>query len=487
MYSQVHSAPIADVRSLHRLGACTLILMAALGANFMWASWHNEQRCIELLALAACVLLFVMRGGVARTVAALPRPAGICLSVFFLLGLASTVQAYSLRYAAYEWSILFLLLLTAAGVADEFRRAGTDGRQHVLQLLGMIGVLYSLRVLLNYSAHLQIGTAIDMHRLAVGFGNARFLNHTQTALLPLIVLLCLRAAKGSLMRRVWFALAAFWWALIYVSEARATILGLAAGCAAAYLLRGRHAHGYLKTILATALAGAIVHVLGFILLPMLAGLPPVSLPATVVERTVADPTSSRTLLWHLALRLIAEQPWLGVGPHHFAHYGASLYVGAHPHDWMMQIGAEWGLPALLCLLGAMALGFRGLVRSGARIATADLPNQQMLVALLVATAAIFVDALFSGVIVMPQSQLAVALVIGCGFGWTGSLDGTTKTARPTVLRYVLAILAVTAMGVLAWSVAPNLVRQAHNAALTPAERALNPTTQWPRLWEAGYF
>ena len=462
-------------------------MMAALAANFMWASWHNEQRCIELAAMAVCVLFFVIRGGAARTVAALPRPAGICLSVFFLLGLASTVKAYSLRYAAYEWSILFLLLLAAAAVADEFRRSGTNGRQHVLQLLGTIGVLYSLRVLLNYAAHLQIGTAIDMHRLAVGFGNARFLNHTQTALLPLIVLLCLQAAKGSLMRWIWFALAAFWWALIYVSEARATILGLAAGGAAAYLLRGRHAHGYLKMILATALAGAVVHVLGFILLPMMAGLPPVSLPATVVERTVADPTSSRNLLWHLALRLIAEHPWLGVGPHHFAHHGASLYTGAHPHDWILQIGAEWGLPALLCLLGAMALGFRGLVRSGARIATADLPNQQMLVTLLAATIAIFVDALFSGVIVMPQSQLAVALVIGCGFGWVGSLDSTATAARPTAMRWLLTGLAVTTMCILAWSVAPNLVRQAHNAALTPAERTLNPTTQWPRLWEAGYF
>jgi O-antigen ligase len=190
----------------------------------------------------------------------------------------------------------------------------------------------------------------------------------------------------------------------------------------------------------------------------------------------------------LALQLIAAHPWLGVGPQHFAHEGHKLYIGAHPHDWLLQIAVEWGVPALLCLLGAVALGVRGLVRSGKRIAGDDLPRQQILVALLAACTAIFVDGLFSGVLVMPQSQLAIALVIGCAVGWTRSLDtGAAAPKSAPVQRYVAAALAAVALCGLVWSVGPGFMQHVRGEALTPVERAINDKGNWPRLWEAGYF
>jgi O-antigen ligase len=326
-----------------------------------------------------------------------------------------------------------------------------------------------------------------MHVLAMGFSNARFFNHVQTVLLPLIVLLYLHAPTGSGWRRASFALAAFWWAFLFVSEARASILALGAGCGCAFVLRRTDARSFLKAMMLTALAGVIVYGLIFMLLPVLAGLSPFSATANVMQRTAADPTSRRNLLWQLALELIAAHPWLGVGPHHFAHEGATLSWGAHPHNFIMQVGAEWGVPALLCLLGAIGIGMRRLVRTGTRIAQDDLPKQQTLAVMLATGAAILVDGLFSGVLVMPQSQMAIVLYLACAAGWARSVEQDAAPRAGAPLRRLSAGLAVVALCGLTFAVAPSVLRHASHAPLTPAEKAVNTNTYYPRMWEAGYF
>ena len=464
-----------------------LIVIAAMAASFMWASGHDDQRCIELGLLAVMAAFMMTRSEAADGIAGLNPIARACLAGFFALGAVSVLNADSLTHALYEWSMLLLLLLTAASLAAGLSRAGNSGLLLVLQCVGAISALYSLRVLLVYAATLANTNHLDMLDLAIGFSNIRFLNHTQTVLLPFIVLLYLQAPKSSVLRRVWIALAAFWWALLFVSEARSSILALGAGCAVAFAIRRFQASSFLKAMALAALAGGIVYLLGFILLPMLVGLRPFDAAANVLQRTAADPTSGRTLLWHLACQLMAAHPWLGIGPQHFAHYGATLGIGAHPHNFIMQIGVEWGIPALSCLLGAIGIGVRGLVRTGAHIAESDSSNQQILVALLATGAAIVVDGLFSGVLVMPQSQLAIVLYLACAVGWVKSRQATLAQHATMPLRWLIAGLAFAAAAGLAIAVAPGVVGHALHEPPTPAELAANPKAYWPRMWETGYF
>jgi O-antigen ligase len=486
------SSPAHTVRSLSihanlRATAATVLVIAAMALGFLWSSGHDDQRCVELVLLALLVPIMLARTGMADQIAWMGRRSRCCLGAFFALGAVSALNAFSLRHALYEWSILLLLLLAAALLAAELARAGTAGLRTVLRCTVAVGILYSLRIALMYAAALGSGVQTDMHVLAIGFSNARFFNHVQTVLLPLIVLLYLQAPKGSGWRRASFGLAAFWWAFLFVSEARASILGLGAGCLFALVVRRADARSFLKAMVLTALAGIVVYGLIFILLPMLAGLPSFSAAKNVMQRTAADPTSRRNLLWQLALELIAAHPLLGVGPHHFAHEGATLSWGAHPHNFIMQIGAEWGIPALLCLLGVVGIGMRRLVRTGARIAQADLPGQQTLAVMLATGAAILVDGLFSGVLVMPQSQMAIVLYLACAAGWVRSVDQGAAPRAGAPLRRLGAGLAAVALCGLALAVAPSVLRHASHAPLTPAEKAVNPNTRWPRMWDAGYF
>lgn len=470
-------------------GAGSVTLFCALTVNFLFAADHDLQRCVEIAALCVIAVVFLIHAGRRGLIPPMPKAIALLLFSFLMLGLASSIDTFSMHHAINEWSSLLLLLLLAFSVAAELEY---DVRRisALLHCVGAACCLYSLKLLFMYVIALVAGYQIDMHTLTIGFSNARFLNHTQTALLPLVVLLLLQAPPRGIWRKVWFALAAFWWALLFVCEARASVVALVAGCVCAFGLRRSHARSFMLTMLSSALAGIVLYALLFILLPVLVGLLPVGSPLNVVTRTAADPTSSRNLLWKLAFDLITAHPWLGVGPQHFAHEGARLYTGAHPHNWLLQIGAEWGIPALLSLLGAVFLGARALVRSGARFAATDIVNQNMLVTLQVACAAIFVDGLLSGVIVMPQSQLAIALVLGVACAWVRGQNGALAPAhvqQSLANRIVVVALVIAGSGGLIWSVAPDIVRHARGEPLTPAELAANPEAHWSRMWEAGYF
>lgn len=468
--------------------ACTLALVTALLLNFLLVDGHDLQRCVELVLLLVCVARIVSSGQLFQAPATMPWTIRVSLPAFFLLGLVSALAAWSPRHALYEWSSILLLALLAHVVHVELARSGGGAIERVLQWVCLACLLYSLRVLLMYAAALANGHQIGIHGLAIGFSNVRFLNHTQTALLPLIILSYRRAPAGSALRRTWFVLAAFWWSLLYVGEARASLLALAAGGMTVLVLRGRHAHGLLKAMVATALAGCVVYVLLFVLLPQWAGLQAIGSVANVMARTASDPVSGRQFLWSRALELIAAHPWLGVGPLHFAHYGADLNTGAHPHDWVLQVAVEWGMPALLCILGVITAGMHALLQAGKSLAPMDVRQQDIGVMFLAATSAIIVDALFSGVFVMPQSRLAAVLVIGCAAGWVRSLAPQAASASaPASKRHAAAMLAIFAACLLGWSLAPDLVEHARHAPLRADEQAANPGVHWPRMWEAGYF
>jgi hypothetical protein len=186
--------------------------------------------------------------------------------------------------------------------------------------------------------------------------------------------------------------------------------------------------------------------------------------------------------------LIAEHPWLGVGPMHFAHYSGHLHIAAHPHDWLLQVAAEWGIPALLALLVAVAFGIRALWRAGAQIGQDDAGNQAIFTALLVGAAAILVDGLVSGIFVMPQSQLAIALYLGCAIGWQRTVGPAKPVSAPRGIARAagIACIVVAMAGVVAgaWPEAPAKLR---NEASTPAQQALNADDPWPRLWLTGHF
>jgi hypothetical protein len=232
------------------------LLLCTVMINFLFVSGHDMQRCVEIVSLSVMALVLIARAG-RNGVIEVPKFAGHLLATFLVLGLASAWSAYSLRHSLNEWSNLLLLLIVViaigAEVANDVRRIPA-----LLHWGGIACGLYSLKLLIMYAAALASGFQVDIHSLAIGFSNARFLAHTQTALFPLILLLYLQAPRAGAWRKAWFALAAFWWALLFVCEARATVLALVVACMTAFALRRAHARQFMVALAWTALVGAVI-------------------------------------------------------------------------------------------------------------------------------------------------------------------------------------------------------------------------------------
>nr|WP_307736157.1 O-antigen ligase family protein [Massilia pinisoli] len=463
------------------------LLCVAIFANFMMVAGHDHQRLVEIgTVLFGGAFILLHRGGTLP--GAFRGSAGIALAAFFVLGIVSAALAFAPRFALFEVANFFLLYVLASAIAEEIARNGQASFLSAIRALALACAPYVFLFIVAYAAGLSLGIPLALDDFTTNFSNIRFFNHAQTSTLPLLILLCCLTPKVSKLRWFWLVVTTYWWMALFATMGRGTLLGMAVGCVAVALLARKRAWPYLRSVILTATFGVLAYFLFLALVPALIGVQGMHSLSVAVERTATDPTSGRWPLWHLASQLIAVHPWLGAGPLHFAHYSELRNNGAHPHDWVLQVAAEWGVPALLCLLIAVASGVRGLLRAGARVGRDDAPGQAIFSALVTGAIAILVDGLVSGVFVMPQSQLAVALYLGCAIGWQRSVIPAMPMAAPSGAWRLAGMACIVAAmaGVIAgaW---PEALAKLRNEELTPAQQALNNGDQWPRLWKAGHF
>ena len=474
------------VRTLHRTRFAALFALA-LCTNFMLVAGHDHQRLVEIAAvlLGAGLVLCASKTYLAELS---PGVSGKALSLFFVLGLCGAVSGFSPRLAAFEVGNLFLLYLLATMLAAEIRRHGRQALDATLQYLAIGCALYVFLFIIAYVGGLSLGNQLAVDDFTTNFSNIRFFNHTQTSTLPLLILLCCLTPRTSKLRWLWLAVTTYWWLALYATSARGTLMGMAAGCAVVALVGRQRAVPYLRVIGLTVIAAAAAYYVLLVAVPPMFGIGGMNAFSDTLNRTAADPTSARTYLWQRALSLIVQHPWLGAGPMHFAHHAGDMHLGAHPHDWLMQIGAEWGLPALLCLIIAIGLGLRALVRTGLRVPANDTDNQTIFAALLVGAVEILVDGLVSGIFVMPQSQLGVALFLGCALGWQRHLTPAAPQNVPhRAVRLLMKAAVVAAMVAVIAAVWADVPARWRDDDLTPAQQAANTGMLSPRLWKAGYF
>jgi O-antigen ligase len=456
--------------------------LLALCLNFMQTGGHDRQRVIELLILAFGGCLFAFRPPAIWNRVG-PETTGATM-VFFLCGILSGVLAFSPRNALFEVASFFLLMLCGLAIAEKLARE-RDSVARVLQVFGAVAALYALKVFCIYVSVWLLTAAPDPGDFSPGFSNIRHFNHVQTIALPMLVLVYLRTPGNSRLRYLWMTTLAIWWSVLFVTGGRGTGVGLIAAVGIVAIMRRGAAWPFLRAMIVSLLVGTVVYELAFVIVPVMAGRAPFGDAGAVLARTMADPSSGRAILWKCALGLIAAHPWLGVGPLHFAHERAGA---AHPHDWMLQIGSEWGIPALLAFCLALTFALRGLWRTRTRIAATDTANQNMLSAWILIAAALLIDASVSGSIVMPQSQMMIGFYIACAAGWAWSLDPSPRPEKAGTMRSANRVLAIAAALTLAYSVAPQFVAKATDAEPTAEEIAVNGNADWwPRLWRGGYF
>ncbi len=129
-------------------------------------------------------------------------------------------------------------------------------------------------------------------------------------------------------------------------------------------------------------------------------------------------SASRIKMAKMALQLIIQHPLLGVGPLHFSYYYPNN-MAAHPHNSILLIASEWGIPAICLVFILLFNGFSRWIDKQKTIAS-DLSAQKdettIAIALTVSLIAGLVYSLMGGVIITPLSQITFCIILGWTLG-----------------------------------------------------------------------
>ena len=473
-----------------------IVVMAAASPFFAFPliggfGFYDNQRLIEIFCVIVAAIFFSVRLIQDQHMPIRYDSATFKLMALFItLGFVSSTMAYAPRYAFFEWSNFLLLFALSYLIASEIAVKGDALLEHILRLCMLGCAAYIFVEIIIYVVAIKIGHQPQDTMLIFGFDNYRFFNHVQTTTLPLLVL-TVYLSNNRKIKMLTLSVASLWWALLFVSAGRGTFMGLLVGLSVVWLCLRQDALPWCRIMLWSALIGLGIYFLFYVLIPLSLGLQPFGFLFSLFGRTIENPDSGRWPLWMRAYEMILKHPWFGMGPIHFAHFGRDVQNGAHPHNWILQIACEWGTPALFCLVTIVALGFKRLLMVRQYLAPSDVKNRLMLAAWLTTGVAILVDGLVSGLIVMPTSQLWIALYIGCAWGWVVSITPAQSDATKLGCSGTVRICGLVGILVTIYFLVNGLWPEIHNLPFYESQslqKDLYPSSILrPRIWAGGYF
>ncbi|KGE67048.1 MULTISPECIES: O-antigen ligase [Pseudomonas] len=450
------------------LVAVVCLLVVGICAPF---SGHDLQRTLQI-AIGACAALYGL--SITRVQRLVDRPTALGLALIMVLGLVSSLRAHQPLWALAEMAVF----VSCGAIAVAFALLRHQGGESLDRALILIVVLLCLMKSIQYLyagalAFINAGPTLDPDVLLSGFSNKRFYGQFQTFTLPLLALPLLIPTLSRSLKVAVFALLCTWWLIAIAGGTRGTWLGMGvAGGVLAVL--GPWGRRWLGWQLAAMLGGLLLYGLVFKGLADYLGIEIVN----IASERLTTSLSGRGPIWWQAWHMLVERPWLGFGPMQFADIANS--IAAHPHQAILQWASEWGVPSALCVA---VLAWRGswatvgVLRERAPSAErADLLRLCLFAALVGA----LVQSMVDGVIVMPNSQVWLALVVG----WLMALHvwrspQTTELPLAWCAWKALGVLAVGLLVVIAVRDVPH-IEQAQRQYLDAHGHHLQP-----RFWAQG--
>jgi hypothetical protein len=470
--------------------AATYVLLATNVDFAAELSWHDSQRLAQIVFLALVSVGVFVSASARPTLeiwTLLPRWIRFAVGVALTLGLASGFLAMYPRWAWLEWSHQVLVGVLTIAVAAECRLPNAARDQSLILVFYAVALISTVKAVAVYFSMLiagpDYGMVFTVEDLFTGFSNIRFFGHVQTMLLPFIVLPVLWWGRTPALRALLFMVPVLWWMLTIASGTRGSWVGLLIGVVAAVAFGGRTGVQWLRWQIGALIGGAVCYVVFILWVPGLFAQP------TALMHRGADIISlrGRDVIWQICQELIAQYPWLGIGPMHYANRLSDL--AAHPHNMVLQLMVEWGIPAALLLSIVFAFGGLAYARHIRRLTALHVPdrNSMMMVALLAAITGAAAQAMVDGNVVMPVSQILLALLCGWAMGSAlSAAPAIPASVRRSGVAFKCFVL-IAASG-LAYGVAPELghLAERERAHLVSHHPGPNPRLL-PRFWLQGWI
>ena len=435
--------------------------------------FQDRQRLLELLLI--CFVLF--------EAISLMFNSAILLSInkwmkgaFFILLLLSCISAffaYSPRHAFIEISTfvgLSYLTLFVAKIYNEHKQTVIKSLNYIIWASVL---LYLASFYTGYITAIIFKTPLHWPFPFTGFSNIRAFNQYQLWPLAFITLPLLAFnLKKNIQVYLYFALAC-WWILLFYSASRGVLAAWLVGVLMTAAIYRRFAWPMLKIQFINIATGFSGYYLLFKFIPSLRE------STLVTGSIIRETTNDRLALWNQAYALIKQFPLFGAGPMHFAWFSQT---NGHPHNSLLQLASEWGLPATFIILAITGFGINCWLKKYninilEKQSNLDKNITVILFFTLVTNAAY---SLVDGVIVMPISQVLMFTMIGLMIGHYSYNHHNVIKESPTFDNFRFRpIFAIIILATMIWSTLPEIIQ-----GLSGDEKgfSMGYTAAGPRFW-----
>lgn len=456
----------AEIDVGRNLGAVCFVLfltMFSLSSVIGWFevfNWHDEQRIWQLMLLVVAIVLLV-----SKSCTSLSNQDFFLVYAFFVLGVFSVLHAEWVAWAFKEWARFFGLVSLALLVSVLARRRWMF--LIIIYSLSIVGVVHGARFVVYYvSACLSGIGAVDVGLMYNGFVNPRFFGQFQLLLMPVLAGVIASSSLKKVIKGMLFAVLTIHWCLVFSLGGRGVLIGLLLPIFLAFLIL-RNARLIFFVQISGCVLGWGLFVFLFVLVPMWFD------SSVQINEAFRGGLSGREELWLAALLMAENNPFMGVGPMHYAaEYNAVM--AAHPHQVVLQILAEWGVPAA-CLM--VYIGCKGLFFWVAKLRCISAG------AIAVGIWSSVVGAIFlaqvDGVLVMPYTETWLAILIGLAMAeWSSS---QVACGRQRVFWGVFGAVAALVLIEVLFAEVPTLT---HDSDEYMAKHGIG----WsPRFWLQGWI
>jgi hypothetical protein len=489
------------IKNISKNSLIAQILIFSLCAYILFAGYldllpkyelYNEKRIFQVVLLgiiSIASLLFFPRDIAATLKQLSPLSKNLILAVLILGVISAAIHNTHYQKSLLElglYGLLFMSVLSAATIYHPLRH---QFHNIILTCLLITAYLHMTIVVTGYIASFTFDElSLRPLELFLNFSHARFFNQLQSWTLPLIVLpvICWQYKKSYYRAFTIFASIGWWW-LLFVSGGRGTLLGISVALVLTTLIYKTRAKLWLKWQLISASVGLLLYLLLFYLIPTIIVASSKTMSSFSALRDTGS--SGRDYIWLNSWKLLQNDLLLGIGPGmfacSFANYSPPL--PAHPHNSLIQIATEWGLPAALIVTILFIWGSWSWIKKDTlNPVTEGNTNEQLIsMSLFASLISASIHSLFSGIIIMPHSQVMMVIILGwmLGIYFQSSKQSTHSptvntigNSRRTIIILVLLTLA---------SLISLLVGMYHALSIINLDEA--HMILLPRFWQQGLY
>ncbi|OGT27049.1 MAG: hypothetical protein A3I77_02360 [Gammaproteobacteria bacterium RIFCSPLOWO2_02_FULL_42_14] len=422
------------------------------------------------------------------------------ITLFLYFGIVSSIFAKIPAAAFLEWSLYFLLILFSLTIAIIARSFENKSFYFLLStLLYIVIAAYLCLIIFSYTHDIENHKVISLFPF---FTDIRFFSQFaifSVFLLPLSDIWFSGKKIIFYLRPILFFLSGAWWTLIILNGSRAFFYSFIISAIIGLII-------FRKKILGLAWRQGLSIIIGISVVTVLQFSSIFSNSAHLFHTQTAhisavniDTIRTRLALYHYAVQLMIEHPWFGVGPMHFAYAPPSelihaVALAAHPHNFLLMIFVEWGIPAGIIFVSLMLSMLFQLIKRCMFVASnSDCSNDPVILAsFTMSLLAGLSCAMVSGVFVMPLSQTMLSVIAGASLALCLSQEKMTSLSMTKNIIYFLCLLIVSVfsgyvvLDTLIHSL-PTLTQSEIYWAITHKDRESNHVELNPRFWAQGWL